>query len=181
LLKHSHHNIQTAIILIVSLFAISAKAQTEIGRDSLLNYSLMFRGMSRNDITIPVNYDKSKSPRNDSKLILPVVERIMKEPLSSFTFLDEVSKLSGADFSTLLNKFSALLNHKVVDSNKISRLRQFTFDELIKEVKKFVKQGTRAKRRVDTILSKEQRDFLRSNLLSVIGGTSQAGRTCDPI
>ena len=46
------------------------------------------RGLSENDISIPVNFDDEMSARAGFKLILPAVKEFMTDPKKSFSFPD---------------------------------------------------------------------------------------------
>jgi hypothetical protein len=78
----------------ISLFVILtgiAFAQNDV--NSVLDYTLSYRGLTREDVTIPIDFFSAaeKSPTNDSKLLLPIVRDIMINPLRSMTWLDSVS------------------------------------------------------------------------------------------
>src|SRR5258707_5535852 len=55
--------------------------------NSILDLTLSYRGLSREDITIPID-TSDKVNTNQCKLILPIVYNLMKDPLSSMPFLD---------------------------------------------------------------------------------------------
>ncbi|MBK7158971.1 MAG: hypothetical protein IPH77_10520 [Ignavibacteria bacterium] len=85
----------------LNLFSLNI-CMSQIVQNSTLKFTLEARGLTENDITIPLNFDKDKSPTNDAKLILPEVKYLMKSPLGSFGFMDSVSDLSNKDFMNIL-------------------------------------------------------------------------------
>ena len=62
------------LILVITLFSINISSQENIR--SILDLTLSYRGLDNNDITIPINFDKEKSPTNNSKLLLPAVKEL---------------------------------------------------------------------------------------------------------
>ncbi len=93
-------NILTLLLLLIQINI--SFSQDNI--DPIIDFSLSYRGLTRDDITIPINFDKEKSPTNDSKLLLPLVHDIMKEPMKSFGFMDRVSNLSEHELDYILLK-----------------------------------------------------------------------------
>ena len=73
---------------------ISATSYTQNDVNSVLNYTLSYRGLSREDVTIPIDFFSAaeKSPTNDAKLILPIVRDIMINPLRSMTWIDSMGQ-----------------------------------------------------------------------------------------
>ena len=78
------------LIFLLLTFQTAYSQNFQQSIDQILDQTLSFRGLTREDITIPINLDKEKSPRNDAKLLLPVVKDLMQEPLRSFGFMDSV-------------------------------------------------------------------------------------------
>ena len=78
-----------AIIFVLLLNTTDSNAQEEI--NTILKKTLSYRGLTEKDITIPITFGKDNSPRNRSRLLLPVVKNMMINPLKSFEFMDNVS------------------------------------------------------------------------------------------
>src|SRR5690242_145303 len=76
----------TFLIVSFFLFSESCFPQTK-DINSILDLTLSYRGMSREDVTIPID-TSDKINTNQCKLILPIVYNLMKDPLSSMPFLD---------------------------------------------------------------------------------------------
>ncbi|MBK8554196.1 MAG: hypothetical protein IPL53_25370 [Ignavibacteria bacterium] len=66
--------VKSLFCIIIFTAFVNISYSQQLGIDSILNFTLSYRGLSPQDITIPINFDKEKSPRNDSKLLLPVVK-----------------------------------------------------------------------------------------------------------
>ncbi len=79
-------------LLLVLILANPSFAQEDVNK--VLDYTLSYRGLSRGDVTIPIDFFDAaeKSPTNDAKLILPIVRDIMINPLRSMTWIDSVSE-----------------------------------------------------------------------------------------
>src|SRR4030095_1485965 len=93
-----------------------------------LDYTLKYRGLTRQDITIPIEFFTSaeKSPTNDAKLMLPLVKDIMINPLRSMTWLDSISALNEKDLTETVKEMFRLdgLDYTKKDTkiNFISRI-----------------------------------------------------------
>lgn len=69
--------------------------------NSVLDFTLSYRGMSREDVTLPID-TSDKVNTNQCKLILPIVYNIMKDPFSSMPFLDTVMNYKNQELSELV-------------------------------------------------------------------------------
>ncbi len=158
--------------------------------DSILNFTLAFRGLTQQDITIPINFDKEKSPRNDAKLLLPVVKEIMQEPMKSFGFMDSLSE-SNYEGKFLLNQLFALNNYsqtgieelRVIKKNgsinspdiiKISEIglnNPEGVENSVKLLTDFIKFTRKVQKMLISPLTEDELNFLSVNLLSVISET----------
>ncbi len=151
----------------LNLFSLNI-CMSQIGQNSILKFTLEARGLTENDITIPLNFDKDKSPTNDAKLILPEVKYLMKSPLGSFGFMDSVSDLSNKDFMNILKGLFVLGNF-YPDLKRTSELKlsgesgQFT-DFIIK----FCKEKKLSSEKLLSSFSKDELKFLSRNMMSVI-------------
>jgi hypothetical protein len=75
--------------------------------NSVLDNTLNFRGLTRQDITIPIDFfgAAEKSPTNDAKLIMPLVRDMMINPLRSMTWLDSTGNYLKLDAERLIQTF----------------------------------------------------------------------------
>lgn len=94
------------ILYIISLVWICSNAfaqQRDI--NSLLDQTLRNRGLTREDISIPIEFFSAaeKNPTNESKLILPLVKDMMTNPLRSMTWLDSVSSVNDSTLRYTVN------------------------------------------------------------------------------
>ena len=111
------------LLFIISLVLICSNAISQ-QRDinSLLDETLRNRGLTREDITIPIEFFSTaeKNPTNDVKLTLPLVKDMMTNPLRSETWLDSISEIGNYSVKTELIKLITF----VVGSN--SKIRNDT-------------------------------------------------------
>lgn len=142
--------------------------------DSALNTALRFRGLKSSDVTIPVNFDKEKSPFNDSKLLMPAVKNLMTEPLSSFRFTESIDSLKDLDFKELINK---LYSYKRFNPQKkavdLPDFVKFNSADLEKYIIKLIKKKRHEKEKLLKVFSNEEQVFLEKNLLSIISETDK--------
>ncbi|HMS33374.1 MAG TPA: HEAT repeat domain-containing protein [Ignavibacteria bacterium] len=152
------------LLLLLSFSDISFSQQNI---DSILNFTLSFRGLTQQDITIPINFDKDKSPTNDSKLLLPVVRDIMKDPMRSFGFLDSVNLIKDLDLILILERLYKLRNVESTFINKIVINDNVSPEQILS----FVKERNNFRQKLIADISKPDRDFLNKNLFSIIAET----------
>jgi hypothetical protein len=151
------------------LYAANLLAQNDV--NSVLDYTLSCRGLTREDVTIPIEFFSAaeKSPTNDSKLILPLVKDMMVHPLRAMTWLDSLWLVDDSD---LIKVFKNVFNLKsdyetqMESQNKIiiEYQQMPSFDFLVGTV-------LRARRAEDEflkVLSEDERKFLQKNLLSIL-------------
>ncbi|MGB4850846.1 MAG: hypothetical protein WBQ38_00895, partial [Ignavibacteria bacterium] len=154
----------------LNLFSLNI-CMSQIVQNSILKFTLEARGLTENDITIPLNFDKDKSPTNDAKLILPEVKYLMKSPLGSFGFMDSVSDLSNKDFMNILKGLFVLGNFypdlkRTSELNLSGESGQFT-DFIIK----FCKEKKLLSEKLLSSFRKDELKFLSRNMMSVISET----------
>jgi len=96
-------------LLLLSLNGVYAQDNL----NSALDYTLSYRGLTREDITIPLELytPGEKSPTNASKLLLPVVREIMLSPLTSLQFLDSIGELSSLNLDQLVERAFSLISY----------------------------------------------------------------------
>ena len=92
----------------------------------LLDKTLSYRGLSQEDITIPVD-TTDRINTNQCKLILPIVYNIMRDPLSSMPFLDTVMNYKNLELQELLYTMFKDINYYESDINNNRLTRDFTY------------------------------------------------------
>ncbi len=147
------------------LFTICTLAQ-ERDINTIFNQTLSYRGLTREDISIPIEFFTAaeKSPTNDAKLMLPLVKDMMVNPLRSMTWLDSVSELDGNVIVSLKYFLEILVGHKTnvnlyVYSGTLSNHTKF----IIKEIEDI---RHRFKRNLNKLSVEEKKD-LSDNILSI--------------
>jgi hypothetical protein len=98
-------------LLIVFFLADFTSAQQDV--NYALDYTLSYRGLSREDVTTPIDFFDAaeKSPTNDAKLILPIVRDMMINPLRSMTWIDSVSEFDKQSVDSVLITFFKYLDY----------------------------------------------------------------------
>ena len=144
--------------------------------DTVLDFTLSYRGLTRDDITIPVNFDKDKSPRNNAKLLLPVVKDLMQEPMKSFGFMDSMMVLKDLDLYTLFQSLPLFESNSFVTDdlgNEFFRyisLEEYynNFEKLIKEIRKTLIEKRSKSKYLLKPLTQDEINYLEKNLMSLI-------------
>ena len=153
----------------VLYFILSAFTYSQNDVNSVLDYTLNYRGLTRQDITIPIEFFSAaeKSPTNDSKLILPLVKDMMVNPLRSLTWLDSISEWTKFDLEKTIRSSFILNDFAIIPPRDgdyiIIRNNSPLGDKLInysKEYRSFQKLILKD-------YTKEDLDFLSKNLLSI--------------
>lgn len=145
--------------------------------DQILDQTLSFRGLTREDITIPVNLDKEKSPRNDAKLLLPVVKDLMQEPMKSFGFMDDVvSPDDNPEYLfSILKKFYGYLNYEPDATVNLQIPRKMNTETFEYSILKFIKSERKNQEKLKSVLTEDELEFLSDNLMSVISESEDEG------
>lgn len=156
------------LLFIISLVLICSNAISQ-QRDinSLLDQTLRNRGLTREDITIPIEFFSTaeKNPTNDVKLTLPLVKDMMTNPLRSETWLDSVANVDNTFF--LFEIFNNMLNLELpllmVEHNipNADELGPFMFQY-------FKDSQNRSKKYFTEIYSNQETEFLSNNLMSIL-------------
>lgn len=175
-------------VLLIFLFTFQSLYSWQ-SIDQILDYTLSFRGLTREDINIPVNFDfdKEKTPRNNAKLLLPVVKDLMQEPLQSFGFTDSVILLKDKDLVDLVKKMFEYNNYiPVTNENELSKMTIFNVkwlktvginsgyvfmkdsDDLGNDIVDFVKKRRIEQKNFLNSFSKEELNYLSKNLMSLV-------------
>ncbi|MBK8982492.1 MAG: hypothetical protein IPM38_09285 [Ignavibacteria bacterium] len=153
---------------IIFIFAINISYSQE-NINSILDLTLSYRGLEKEDITIPVNFDKDKTPTNNSKLLLPLVRELMTEPLTSLEFAGTAGDLSSLDLREL---FYELV--KIKDTGfKTEKIQELDLnikkpDDLYNELIKFCLEKFNQSKNTAKKFSQSERDFISKNLFSII-------------
>ena len=155
------------LLFIISLVLINSNIISQ-QRDinSLLEQTLRNRGLTREDITIPIEFFSTaeKNPTNDVKLTLPLVKDMMTNPLRSETWLDSVSEWDD-------NSIPDYECFRMLDSNffplPIIYIIQGRFSQVIDEVISRIKDKRNFQTKLLSKLTIEERSFLVKNLLSI--------------
>ncbi|MEP7145419.1 MAG: HEAT repeat domain-containing protein [bacterium] len=166
------------LLIILLLSASQSTAQQNI--DSILNFTLSYRGLTRNDITIPVNFDKNKSPTNDSKLLLPIVQSIMTDPMRASGWMDSVMKYKELKLDSLIYELTDLItnrDNKIIynvrpgskQAKDISNISNpLNGESLTLSLINLIKDNNNFKNNFHKSISTDEQMFLSNNLMSLI-------------
>ncbi|MBN8570969.1 MAG: hypothetical protein J0M18_15175 [Ignavibacteria bacterium] len=158
--------------LIALLILVYAAAFPQEDIHSKLNKTLSFRGLSEKDITIPITSDKDKSPTNNSKLLLPKVKELMESPLKSFEFMEEIGKLQEGNLLDIYEGLGGMLR----DYSSYSPEKEIHYSGMLEDVVSGVKeQKKNSEEFLKRKFSKEELNFLKKNIFSVIEDTEGEG------
>jgi len=157
-------------IIIIGLVLFSGtliNAQQDI--NSIFDQTLLYRGLTRSDITIPIDFYASaeKSITSDSKLLLPLVRDMMINPLRSMTWLDSAMRVKDSSIHYILNYLCTQLdtNEKLAfDGNSGHVNKEKYFRDLINNVNS---KRSELNKKIN-IFSKEEIKYLSKNLFSII-------------
>ena len=166
-------------IMLVLLFNTS-DSNTQEDIHSILNKTLSYRGLTEKDITIPISFDKDNSPRNYSKLLLPVVKDLMINPLNSFDFLDSVLKYKNLELEVLVNEMFKMNNY-YKDNLQFSSIKHpDDYDQLKKFLVKLVENSRELQNEITKTIKPDEMGFLEEHILSIYTETiSVEDRTTD--
>lgn len=155
-------------LLIVLFMAGTVFAQEDVNK--VLDYTLSYRGLTRGDVTIPIDFFDAaeKSPTNDAKLILPIVRDIMINPLRSMTWIDSLSEFLNLDLESTVN----LLYSRCLSVNARSLIICPVFIEEDEETfgNDLVFEIKHTRNRFENLskpYSRDEIDFLNKNLFSI--------------
>lgn len=158
------------LILIISLVLICSNILTQ-QRDinSLLDQTLRNRGLTREDITIPIEFFSAaeKNPTNDVKLTLPLVKEMMANPLRSQTWLDSLGEIGN---DSLMGIFSSCFELLSLYKTQYEESMNFIVGDPLetKNIREMIKLiNLVGNRDIYNNFSKEEIKFLRNNYLSI--------------
>ncbi|HRE09566.1 MAG TPA: hypothetical protein PK605_07025 [Ignavibacteria bacterium] len=155
------------LILFICCFTIatfSFSQQRDI--NALLDGTLRNRGLTREDITIPVEFFSTaeKNPTNDVKLTLPLVKDMMTNPLRSETWLDSVGEWGNLNIQNIIINSYKLIN--LTEDVFITKY-EFDKDSLFEVIYKQLLTKRDQKNSFNQIYKFNQRRFLDDNLLLI--------------
>lgn len=167
-LNYIYKKLSLRIFFILMLFCCYVSAAAQYSSDTVLNYSLSFRGLTAEDITIPVNFDKDKSPVNDSKLLLPAVQELMVNPLKSSAFQDSLVIFLKTDFISAVKKLYNLKNQFPVSPLIKYKIPTDDPSAVGNSILSFVKEKIAGYKNILSLFTANELSYLNENLLSLI-------------
>lgn len=164
--KESYFYLKTAasatliVVLLISSF-VNSYSQLHPS----ISKAMEIRGLSENDISIPVNFDNEMSARAGFKLILPAVKEFMTDPKMSFAFPDTLLSYVGLPYDRFISKLFALIDFETADRKGFS-LSGLGF-EPNEFLTRYYLRALSTKIRFENY-SREERNFLKNKVLSVM-------------
>ncbi len=156
------------LILFFGITSIIYSQQRDI--NSLLDQTLRNRGLTREDISIPIEFFSAaeKNPTNESKLILPLVKDMMTNPLRSMTWLDSISYLNNIELGKQIRALFDLLSYaKSVSEDTFTDYAFKDLEDFTAFIKKeLFKRNIKQENEYKTI-SNNDIIFLNKHLLSI--------------
>lgn len=159
--------------LLTALFSIAQERNV----NDILDYTLSYRGLSRQDISIPIEFFSAaeKSPTNDAKLMLPLVKDMMAEPLKRLYVLDDFAKMTDYDLNKLVHDLPVflrgdynLLYHdnglNIFHKRRIYDIKNLT---LIDRILFVIGKAKELNNSFMNVFAPEERRFLDKNLMSI--------------
>lgn len=154
-------------IIYFLLFALCIHAQERDVND-ILNKTLSYRGLTRQDISIPIEFFSAaeKSPTNDAKLILPLVKEMMSNPLRSMTWLDSLSETGNLSLLNILRQLYVCLNYDmpIID---YSVIMPHTYEDLGNYFLERIQKRLRNENKTSSAFTNDEKIFLNGNLKSI--------------
>jgi len=163
-------------ILILSVVLFSCIYSQDRNVNDILDYTLSYRGLTRHDITIPIEFFSAgeKSPTNNAKLMLPLVRDIMLDPLRSMTWLDSVSEWGTTDIGSVLwDVYRKLLGQNFVIIDFIEINPPQTAEELNEQIVIFLENCKKRRSDILRTFDKKEKKYLQKNLKSIFEETEE--------
>jgi hypothetical protein len=140
----------------------------------VLDDALRFRGLNRNDITIPLDFFNTaeKSPTASTKLILPITARLLNNPLQSFAWIDSIGGWNDSDLTYQVFKMHQMsylydkpeiYNFRYIHYRPLENSKDFSFNEMLRGLKRYKD----ILKKLFTNYSSEEINFLKLNLFSL--------------
>ena len=155
-------------IIYCLLFTVYIPSQ-ERNINDILDYTLTYRGLTREDITIPVEFFTAgeKSPTNDAKLMLPFVKDIMVNPLRSMTWLDSLILYSEKDLSEItVELFRLLINWNI--KNEYVGIFSSRINDLLDIIEEYIEKSQKQQEKLLSTYPPAELKFLNDYLFSII-------------
>ncbi len=156
--------------IILFIILISATAYTQNNVNSVLDYTLSYRGLTRGDVTIPIDFFSAaeKSPTNDSKLLLPVVRDIMINPLRSMTWIDSTEQyLNSSLLSIVILLYNNLLSENLKGLTIEYVYREESGEDFGNQIVKMIEYKKKRTEATLKVYSSQELVFLNENLFSL--------------
>lgn len=134
--------------------------------------AIRYRGLTNEDISIPINFSDTTAT-NNNRLRLPIVERLMKNPLEYEGWVDSVGNTDFSNNYNILNILYQSINSSFygtapsninfyTDGNRTieNLIRKFNLENLIKLQNQSIKKS----------FTEEDLEFLKKHLISFLAG-----------
>ncbi|HMQ98455.1 MAG TPA: hypothetical protein PKE39_05485, partial [Ignavibacteria bacterium] len=180
------------LIIFICCFTIttfSFSQQRDI--NSLLDQTLRNRGLTREDITIPIEFFSTaeKNPTNDVKLTLPLVKDMMTNPLGSISHgrpnnarMDLMDNLASMTDLEIYEAVSKIMQLRFVNQEHIFNLFDLwlpravrLYDglnnpklELTDKLFSMIKEAKHSQDSLTAIFSNSDKEFLNKNIFSIL-------------
>ena len=164
------------VITACYLFFTSCSLSQERNIEDILNKTLGYRGLTRQDITIPVEFFTAaeKSPTNDAKRILPLVKDMMVNPLRSMTWLDSAGEYDKMGIYILTAKMFDMIGYKMSIIEGIDIEMGFKDLEAVANyLRAELERRRNLRKEFFNKLPVNDRRFLEENILSIIEEDSE--------
>ena len=166
-------------LLLVLILTNSSFAQEDVNK--VLDYTLSYRGLSRQDVTAPIDFFDAaeKSPTNNAKLILPIVRDMMINPLRSMTWIDSTSELLNLELNKVLLKMFTYNDFYQFPNPfaPVGYTKPADFQDLENKVLEFLVRWRGIHSHLTGIFSLEERKFLEENIFSIFEDTESEDDT----
>lgn len=153
------------LLLIISLVLTCSNTFSQ-QRDiiSLLDQTLRYRGLTLEDISIPIEFFSTaeKNPTNEVKLTFPLVKEMMANPLRSMTWLDSLIYVDNITFLNYV--YLTLLNVTLPAEKAVYNFPGL--ENLGEYLNKFAKNNN-SKNKFGKFFSHEDKKFLNENIKSI--------------
>lgn len=153
---------------LTSFYAEDSVAQSDNSFRKLLDY----RGLSEEDITIPVNFEEDMALRAGYRLILPVVRDYMTMPLKSKSFPDTLLGYANLPADEFITKVFSLISFIPGKSDVYSF--NLTSGNLPASLNKFY-SGILKRKNSYSAFGKDEKEYLRQRVFSVLSEDQSEG------
>lgn len=155
-------------LLLVLILSNSSFAQEDVNK--VLDYTLSYRGLSREDVTAPIDFFDAaeKSPTNNVKLILPLVRDMMMNPLRSMTWIDSVSEWGNMTLEFLvIHLFNECLSQNLKGLVIDYAYHEGSGEDFGNDLVIFMKAKEKKSKDLFKIYNNEELSYLNKNLFSL--------------